>query len=258
LLILPFSPGLNNNFQINSHSDVAVRYNDVSVLENMSVAWLFSQVIGKNCSSSIDIFSGLNLNQFSIARSIIIKTVLGTDMSHHFLMMATMARHIEHFHAQDNKDWFTPYTHHGNTYNGSLDVLCFLLHLADISNPAKPHPMFLLWADRVLAEFYAQGDKEASLSLPISPLCDRATTGKKQSQIGFIKFVVQPAFELLGDIIPQLNEIVNPCVEESLQFWEEYEEDANGDEANGAEEKNTVAEEINREESWRGDSEEED
>ncbi len=31
-------PGLNNAFMINSRSDIAIRYNDVSVLENYHIA----------------------------------------------------------------------------------------------------------------------------------------------------------------------------------------------------------------------------
>ena len=156
-------------------------------------------------------------------------------MSHHFSMMCIMKQHLDERAGDDDAAWFTPYTVQGCTYNPSLDLLCFILHLADISNPAKAHPMFIHWADKVLAEFYAQGDKEAAMNLPISPLCDRTTTSKKQSQIGFIKYVVQPAFECLGEIIPQVNNIVIPCIERSLEFWECYDEETNvvNEETNG-------------------------
>merc|ERR1719296_183395 len=101
-----------------------------------------------------------------------------------------------------------------------MDMLCFLLHQADISNPAKPFPLFEMWADRILEESYAQGEQEMSLSLPVSPLCDRVATNKKQSQIGFIKYVVQPSYRLLGDIIPLFARTVFPHIEKSLEYWD--------------------------------------
>ena len=36
-------------------------------------------------------------------------------------------------------------------------ILKFLLHAADISNPAKKHDLAGFWADRALKEFFAQG-----------------------------------------------------------------------------------------------------
>jgi len=218
-------PGLNNNFQINSSSELAVQYNDVSILENYSITWLFSKLLGQTRDFTVDIFSGLSKEQFSKARSIIIRSVLETDMTHHFALLKKMGIHQDMLKGKEAEEWLQTYTNEGVNYDPSMDMLCFLLHQADISNPAKPYPLFVEWADSILAESYAQGDKEASLSMPVSPLCDRVTTDKKQSQIGFIKFVVQPSYQLLGEIIPPFARTVFPYIEKSLQFWDNYEED---------------------------------
>jgi hypothetical protein len=214
-------PGLNNNFQVNSHSELAVQFNDVSVLENNSIAWLFKKLLGRNRDFTIDIFCGLSNEQFSKMRTIIIRSVLETDMTHHFSLLKRMRIHEEMLRGKVTNDWFESYNIDGVKFDPSLDMLYFLLHQADISNPAKPYPLFTIWAENILAECYAQGDQEASLSLPKSPLCDRMTTDKKQCQIGFIKFVVQPSYQLLGDIIPQFATTVFPCIERSLKYWEE-------------------------------------
>jgi len=214
-------PGLNNNFQVNSHSELAVQFNDVSVLENNSIAWLFKKLLGRNRDFTIDIFCGLSNEQFSKMRTIIIRSVLETDMTHHFSLLKRMRIHEEMLRGKVTNDWFQSYNIDGVKFDPSLDMLYFLLHQADISNPAKPYPLFTIWAENILAECYAQGDQEASLSLPKSPLCDRMTTDKKQCQIGFIKFVVQPSYQLLGDIIPQFATTVFPCIERSLKYWEE-------------------------------------
>ena len=101
------------------------------------------------------------------------------------------------------------------------EVLMFMLHLADISNPAKGDPMFKLWTDRCLDEFFAQGDKEREMGLAISPNCDRNTTKRPDSQIGFINFVVKPAYEVLADVIPNVRETILPVIESNLSYWNE-------------------------------------
>ncbi|KAL7546742.1 hypothetical protein ACHAWF_010071 [Thalassiosira exigua] len=218
-------PGLNNNFQINSRSEIAVQFNDQSVLENYSIAWFFSKLLGKTRDFTVDILSGLSNQQFSRARLIIIQSVLETDMTHHFVLLKKMGLHQERLKCKPLEDWLKKYANEGVTYDPSMDMLCFLLHQADISNPAKPFPLFEMWADRILEESYAQGEQEMSLSLPVSPLCDRVVTNKKQSQIGFIKYVVQPSYRLLGDIIPLFARTVFPHIEKSLEYWDEYEND---------------------------------
>ncbi|KAL3821634.1 hypothetical protein ACHAXA_006054 [Cyclostephanos tholiformis] len=221
-------PGLNNNFQIMSHSELAIQYNDISVLENNSIAWLFKKLLGQTRDLTIDIFSGLSEREFTKMRSIIISSVLETDMTHHFALLKMMGVHQEILRDKTPEEWSKSYsTNEGGNVDPSIDFLCFLLHNADISNPAKPYPLFTFWASNILSESYAQGDQEAALSLPRSPLCDRLTTDKKQSQIGFIKFVVLPSFQLLGDILPQFARTVLPHVARSLEYWENY--DGNND-----------------------------
>jgi hypothetical protein len=105
--------------------------------------------------------------------------------------------------------------------NVRWEVLMYMLHMADISNPAKGDPMFKLWTDRCLEEFFQQGDKEKEMGVPISPNCDRNTTKRPDSQIGFIKFVVRPAYEVLGEIIPRVNQHVLPVIERNLVYWDE-------------------------------------
>lgn len=203
-------PGLNNNFQVNSRSELAIQYNDISVLENYSIMWLFAKLLGQTREFTVDIFSGLSKEQFSKARSIIIRSVLETDMTHHFGLLKKMVTHQEMLKGKPTEEWLRSYTNEGVNCDPSMDMLCFLLHQADISNPAKPYPLFVDWADHILAESFAQGDKEACLSLPVSPLCDRVATDKKQCQIGFIKFVVQPSYRLLGEIMPRFAQTVFP------------------------------------------------
>lgn len=51
-----------------------------------------------------------------------------------------------------------------------------IVHCSDVSNPIKSYQVYQLWTERVLGEFWLQGDKEKQMGLPVSYLCDRATT----------------------------------------------------------------------------------
>jgi len=98
-------------------------------------------------------------------------------------------------------------------------ILKLLLHAADISNPAKPTDLAKYWAECCLEECFAQGDREDELSLPISPLCDRQTVKKAESQISFLQFVIQPTYALVGEVIPRVKKDILPMVEWNVKYW---------------------------------------
>jgi len=88
-----------------------------------------------------------------------------------------------------------------------------------LSNPAKPLPIAINWAERIVQEFFAQGDRERELGIPISPLCDRVKSDMVIGQSGFIKFVVLPSYQLWVKLIPEFESIITN-LKENLAFWE--------------------------------------
>ena len=76
------------------------------------------------------------------------------------------------------------------------------MHLADISNPAKPFNLALLWTGLLYDEFFKQGDKEVEAGRNPSFLMDRKTTNIAGCSIGFINMLVTPAYEELIKVIP--------------------------------------------------------
>ena len=79
-------------------------------------------------------------------------------------------------------------------------LLKLLIKAADVSNPAKALPLYLYWTERILEEFYDQGDEEKRLGLPVTamPQCDRTKPGVPAGQKGFTAFVVRPTFAALA------------------------------------------------------------
>ena len=68
-------------------------------------------------------------------------------------------------------------------YNDRIQVLQNMVHCADLSNPTKPLEAYKLWVDRIMEEFFQQGDKERGAGLDISPMCDRYNATIEKSQV---------------------------------------------------------------------------
>jgi hypothetical protein len=60
-----------------------------------------------------------------------------------------------------------------------------LVHCADLSNPTKPLEIYRKWVDRIMEEFFQQGDKEREHGLDISPMCDRHNATIEKTQVSY-------------------------------------------------------------------------
>jgi hypothetical protein len=175
-------PGVTNDFRVGRRDEGAITYNDVSVNENMHCAITYKALQTESCNWQ----EGMSQEQTALIRKGFIDIVLATDMAFHFKNLSAMQGHIE----AKGRDI--------TTWEQKAPALEMLVHAADISNVTKAIPVALQWADRILEEFFAQGDLERDAGAPISPLCDRNTVSKAKSQIGFCDFIVRPTFQTLG------------------------------------------------------------
>merc|ERR1719487_365167 len=82
-----------------------------------------------------------------------------------------------------------------------------ILHSADVSNPCRTWECSQAWAWCVLEEFFAQGDQEKMLGVPVQFLNDRDKLNRPNSQIGFIEFMVAPFFMAQIRLWPSMHEL---------------------------------------------------
>uniref|UniRef100_A0A4W2FRS0 Phosphodiesterase n=1 Tax=Bos indicus x Bos taurus TaxID=30522 RepID=A0A4W2FRS0_BOBOX len=186
--------GTTNNFHIQTRSDPAILYNDRSVLENhhLSAAYRLLQE-----DEEMNILINLSKDDWREFRTLVIEMVMATDMSCHFQQIKAMKTALQQPEAIEKPK-----------------ALSLMLHTADISHPAKAWELHHRWTMSLLEEFFRQGDREAELGLPFSPLCDRKSTMVAQSQVGFIDFIVEPTFTVLTDMTEK---IVSPLIDEPSQ-----------------------------------------
>ena len=57
------------------------------------------------------------------------------------------------------------------------------MHCADLSNPTKPLDIYRQWTERIMQEFFRQGDLERDQGMDISPMCDRQSASIEKSQV---------------------------------------------------------------------------
>jgi len=101
-----------------------------------------------------------------------------------------------------------------------LVVLKTILHACDISNPTRTWRASKRWSDRLLREFFAQGDLEKRLGLPVSANMDRDETDQDKMSLNFIDFIVAPLFVATAAILPGVTEACDSMTANRRQ-WEQ-------------------------------------
>ena len=208
-------PGLTNLFHINSSSELAITYNDVSCLENFHVSKLFRTIR----NPETDIFEKLSVQDYKTIRKRMIGNILATDMANHGKIMTVIKSRIA-INKNENKTKFELLSGNEKTkFEEQQSLFDFLIHAADLSHNTKLFNISLKWVELLSEEFWLQGDKEKSMNLPVSFLCDRDSYNIPQSQVGFIKGFIIPTFDCLVNIFPSLKYSLDNA-KTNLKKWE--------------------------------------
>ncbi|XP_070380884.1 3',5'-cyclic-AMP phosphodiesterase 4C isoform X2 [Dermacentor albipictus] len=203
-------PGVTNQYLINTSSELAIMYNDESVLENHSLAVSFKLLQDETCN----IFENLTKKQRLTLRKMVIDMVLATDMSKHMSLLADLKTMVETKKVAGSGVLLL------DNYTERIQVLQNMIHCADLSNPTKPLELYRTWVDLVMSEFFMQGDKERAENLDISPMCDRHTATIEKTQVGFIDYIAHPLWETWADLVhPDAQEILDR-LEENRDWYQ--------------------------------------
>ncbi|XP_051539775.1 cAMP-specific 3',5'-cyclic phosphodiesterase 4D isoform X2 [Myxocyprinus asiaticus] len=203
-------PGVSNQFLINTNSELALMYNDASVLENHHLAVGFKLLQEENC----DIFQNLNKKQRQSLRKMVIDIVLATDMSKHMNLLADLKTMVETKKVTSSGVLLL------DNYSDRIQVLQNMVHCADLSNPTKPLQLYRQWTDRIMEEFFSQGDRERERGMEISPMCDKHNASVEKTQVGFIDYIVHPLWETWADLVhPDAQDILD-TLEDNREWYQ--------------------------------------
>jgi hypothetical protein len=221
-------PGTNNGFQMNTYSDIAITYNDQSVLENFHCSTFFK--ISRALNSNV--FEKIPENEYRQIRKRIVCLILATDMIQHAKVLSMIKPKVIAYKDDVSKaklndpDVVVPFISSESNiiFDEQQKIMDFIIHTADLSHNSKKFKISNRWTDLLMDEFWQQGDTERTLGLPISFLCDRYTADVPKSQIGFIRGIVSPTFEVLIELCPGLN-YLKEDIDNNLEEWNKIVED---------------------------------
>uniref|UniRef100_A0AA82MPR5 Phosphodiesterase n=2 Tax=Schistosoma mansoni TaxID=6183 RepID=A0AA82MPR5_SCHMA len=202
-------PGVTNQYLINTNDQLAILYNDSSVLENHHLAIAFS-LLGQ---PGHDVFENFPRKQRLSSRRMIIDMVLATDMSKHMSLLADLKTMVETKKVAGSGILTL------ENYIDRMQILQNMVHCADLSNPAKPLDLYRQWTNRVMEELFQQGDKERELGIEISPICDRNTATIEKSQVSFIDYIVHPLWETWSDLVYPDAQTILETLEDNREWY---------------------------------------
>ncbi|KAH9898896.1 HD-domain/PDEase-like protein [Xylariomycetidae sp. FL2044] len=190
-------PGVNNGFLVVLNAPLAQLYNDRSVLESFHCA-AYSQILRRHWPQ---VFQDTKM------RTLMISSILATDMGLHFDYMKKLGDLQEKLHEHNSTvGW------NGRTIEEQTTLACSLLiKCADISNVARNYEAALKWMYILCDEFSRQATMEQEIgihsSLISQPKKDFMSLAK--AQLGFMNMFAIPLFQSVADILPAMQYTVD-------------------------------------------------
>lgn len=124
-------PGVNNLFLIEKRDEIAITYNDISVLENFHIATTFEILKQER----YNIFKQLSTDEWKRVRKQMIGAVLATDMALHFSKFGIFKGKIENEDLDPTK------------FEEKKFICEQIFHLCDIANVSKIFPIAEKWTN---------------------------------------------------------------------------------------------------------------
>ncbi|GAP88490.2 putative 3 5 -cyclic nucleotide phosphodiesterase [Rosellinia necatrix] len=185
-------PGVNNGFLVVLNAPLAQLYNDRSVLESFHCA-AYSQILRRHWPR---VFEDKKM------RSLMISSILATDMGMHFDYMKKLTELQQKLKAEPQlKEWSPRELEEQRALICSLLIKC-----ADISNVARRYDAALQWMNILCDEFSRQAAMEEEIGIPSSliapPKKDFMSLAK--AQLGFVNLFAVPLFKGVAEVLPQM------------------------------------------------------
>ena len=211
-------PGLTNNFHINASTELALTYNDSSCLENYHCSYLFN-ILKKD---ETNIFAKLNVENYKNIRKRMISQILATDMANHGEVMSLIRTKIKLYKEQEavsNEQFILLSGNEKTKFDEQQVLFNYLIHMADLGHNCKKYDISKQWVKILCEEFWIQGDKEKSLGIPVSFLCDRDKIDVPASQVNFLKGFIISSFDSLAEMFPIL-EYTMDNAKNNIKEWQ--------------------------------------
>lgn len=196
-------PGMNNAFLVKSKDNLALLYNDISVLENM------------HCSLLFQIMDIVSPEKYSYIRQVIIEGILWTDMTKH----KSLVDKLKALHEKGQNDPEFKFEKSDRVFLAAM-----IVHACDLSNLLYKFDHYHKWGIRITQEFSDQYLAEEKLDPeiygpPTAFLKYTGSEGHYKSQLGFMNFVITPMWKVLHEFL-QFDKVIMDNLEENKKIVE--------------------------------------
>jgi hypothetical protein len=209
--------GLSNDFLVRMGDPRALCYNDQHVNEHHHVAAAFALLL----QPDLNFLSRLPSDVFSRMRRVVIDLVLGTDMADSNRILQSFAETLDRLDA--DQDVIKLGQHEPATAKEATLFLQVAMKCADVGHLTLDWRSHVWWVNCLEEEFFAQGDREKALGLPVSFLMDRQKPGPSQTQVGFFEYVVLPLFRTLVRAAPAAEPMLEAATS-NYKMWLDLDE----------------------------------
>ncbi|CAD8077401.1 unnamed protein product [Paramecium sonneborni] len=196
--------GRTNIFEINSLSNLAIRYHDKSVLEQHHAATSIKLL----CAPATNIIPNFTSAEFREFRKLFISNILYTDITEHFNLMKNFEARIKELNFGTEED---------------IRLLTgMIIHTSDFTGGAKPFKLSREWSTRVNMEFQEQYSLEGKFGYPQLPYMkdlDQLPIMAK-SEVGFFKFIVRPLWSIMSKFAEDRLQQSVDNLEQTIVEWE--------------------------------------
>ncbi|GLD95831.1 hypothetical protein PINS_up004509 [Pythium insidiosum] len=242
-------PGKSNNYMIKCKHDLAIQYNDRSILESMHLAETFFIMRSPQC----DIFGRMKDKPYREIRKAIIEMVLSTDLSMHLQLVGNLkALIIQEQSAAAAGSPSAGGDGGSRLVTDPMMIMKVVIKCADIGHAAKERRLHVIWSSLIIEEFFLQGDNERANNTDISPFMDRTSEnsakvrvlGAKppchascltksspiilflfvngQNQVGFFEFIVLPFYDTVAQVVFDKEfTIIHNIAKSNYSLWKE-------------------------------------
>jgi len=211
-------PGVTSHFLNTTGHELSLIYNDSSPCENMHAHRFFS-TLKREDHNWLDNFKA---HTFSAFRAKVIAAILSTDMAHHFSFVDrfdTRARKIlAGDMVTDTKDEGQDRT--TSQHDRQMLIEAFL-HTADVGINFKEFRIQMVGVRGLEEEWFAQGDLERQMGIPISPNSDRHKDSAARVQTFFLGRMLQPLLDPCCLFFnPETAQLMNTNLKNNIEQWE--------------------------------------
>jgi len=199
-----FHPGVNSDFLIKSAAPMALEFPAPNVLEHMH--WNATKKLLQS-GSDCDILINANEDEKQKVLDLVHEGIMATDMHTHHRVVDGLTKRIQTAQSKTtNVASPAEAAYDAEEEEDRRELMRVIVHASDLSGQSLPREVAYTFGRGVLEEFHNQSMRERMESLPQTAFMQglHDPLAQAKAQLGFLHYVLQPLWQKLSTLLPEL------------------------------------------------------